>query len=122
MDPPSPLPRRKRLNSQTSRITVEDDRTSHGADSLILDNQVPDVPTKCKIEELKDANGYAIVKKDPPPRPPAPVRRKRSTRSNNTEEIFATLPSRKPVRNPKRFNTIGPSRPPRRKSSTSLNE
>lgn len=68
---------------------------------------------------------YAVVKKEPPPRPPAPVRRKRSTRSLGDRQFF-TMPLRKnqidvaperPVRN---YSTIGPTRPARRVSLTSL--
>lgn len=68
---------------------------------------------------------YAVVKKEPPPRPPAPVRRKRSTRSLGDRQFF-TMPLRRnqndavperPVRN---YSTIGPTRPARRVSLTSL--
>lgn len=65
------------------------------------------------------------MKKEPPPRPPAPVRRKRSTRSLGDRQFF-TMPLRRkqndlvperPVRN---YSTIGPTRPARRVSLTSL--
>lgn len=68
-------------------------------------------------------HSYAVVKKEPPPRPPAPVRRKRSTRSLGDRQFF-TMPLRRkdavperPVRN---YSTIGPTRPARRVSLTSL--
>ncbi len=75
--------------------------------------------------ELSYCCSYAVVKKEPPPRPPAPVRRKRSTRSLGDRQFF-TMPLRKnqndlaperPVRN---YSTIGPTRPARRVSLTSL--
>lgn len=56
------------------------------------------------------------MKKEPPPRPPAPLRRKRSTRSLGDRQFF-TMPLRRnqndlvperPVRN---YSTIGPTRP-----------
>lgn len=68
---------------------------------------------------------YAVVKKEPPPRPPAPLRRKRSTRSLGDPQFF-TMPLRKnrnelaperPVRN---YSTIGPTRPARRVSLTNV--
>lgn len=71
---------------------------------------------------------YAVVKKDLPPRPPAPVRRKRSTRSGSAgDRQFFTLPNKKtedePIRPVRNYSTISPSRPmrpPRRSASNSL--
>lgn len=66
---------------------------------------------------------YAVIKKDAPPRPPAPLRRKRSTKSLGDRQ-FATLPHFKgdesPIRPTRNYSTITPNRPPRRKSSCSL--
>lgn len=74
---------------------------------------------------------YAVVRKEPPPRPPAPVRKRGSTKG---ERQFATMPHlrkdedaqqdnaelpERPIRN---YSTIGPTRPPRRASIVSLGE
>ncbi|XP_055321149.1 uncharacterized protein LOC129577686 isoform X3 [Sitodiplosis mosellana] len=75
--------------------------------------------------DIKETNGYATVKKDPPARPPAPARRhKRSTKSHGgdslqpdtSRSIFKDSPF--PERQKRSFNA--PSRPPRRGSSSSL--
>ena len=66
---------------------------------------------------------YAVIKKDAPPRPPAPLRRKRSTKSLG-ERQFATLPhfrgDESPIRPTRNYSTITPNRPPRRKSNCSF--
>lgn len=77
---------------------------------------------------------YAVVRKEPPPRPPAPTRKRGSTRSLGDRQ-FATMPHlrkepesnekhssplpERPIRN---YSTIGPTRPPRRVSVTSLGD
>lgn len=74
---------------------------------------------------------YAVVRKDPPPRPPAPVRKRGSNRQQSatmprlrTERdaidsaVELDLPER-PIRN---YSTIGPTRPPRRTSIISLGD
>ncbi|XP_037034493.1 uncharacterized protein LOC119073249 isoform X2 [Bradysia coprophila] len=112
---PTPTPRSR---SKASPLT-DDDRTSRGAESLAFDE------TKFSTD-LKEVNGYAVVKKEPPPRPPAPIRRKRSTRSLGDRQFF-TMPLRRnqndlvperPVRN---YSTIGPTRPIRPARRVSLN-
>lgn len=86
---------------------------------------------------------YATVRKEPPPRPPAPQRQPRgSSRSLSGGSAstapagkFATMPHRLqqrtddastaatlPERPTRNYHTIGPSRPPRRTSSFSLGE
>lgn len=61
---------------------------------------------------------YAVIKKDPPPRPPAPQpRRSKSTRSH--ERPFKTMPhlktdEPKPERPARNYSTIIPDRPPRK--------
>lgn len=61
---------------------------------------------------------YAVIKKDPPPRPPAPQpRRSKSTRSH--ERPFNTMPHLKadeprPERPARNYSTIIPDRPPRK--------
>lgn len=146
---PMPTPRfRSRSRSQISPLT-DDDRTSHGADSLAFDDGSK------YIVDMKDNNGfdpmiltnfrynlifyyigrYAVVRKDPPPRPPAPVRKRGSNRSGDRQQ-FATMPHlrkerdtidtaieldlpERPIRN---YSTIGPTRPPRRTSIISLED
>lgn len=65
---------------------------------------------------------YAQVKKDLPARP---VRRKRSVKSLG-DSHFATMPHLKhespPARPFKKYSTIIPHKPPRRKSEASLDE
>lgn len=70
-------------------------------------------------------NSYATVKKEPPARPPAPARRKRSSRSpgdtlqaENSRAAFKDSPF--PERQKRSFNILPPARPPRRGSSSSL--
>ncbi|GAB0099871.1 hypothetical protein DMENIID0001_157620 [Sergentomyia squamirostris] len=123
---PIPTPRRSRSRSQTSRIT-DDDRTSHGADSLISDAHIHvDYFPKNELD-LRDSSGYAVVKKEPPPRPPPPVRRKKPSRGLGQGQ-FATMPLPKtrsvtpPARPRRNYSTIAPHRPPRTKSQTSLAE
>lgn len=84
------------------------------------------------MDDLDDGPGYAVVDKnsqnkkiDPPPRPPAPMRRQRSAKSLSGERQYFTVPRalkaspppRRPLRN---YSTLGPSRPPRKKSTSSL--
>uniref|UniRef100_A0A336LZ64 CSON005822 protein n=1 Tax=Culicoides sonorensis TaxID=179676 RepID=A0A336LZ64_CULSO len=70
------------------------------------------------IEELSEIPGYAVIKKDPPPRPPAPQsRRSKSTRSH--ERPFNTMPrlgnhESTPERPARNYSTIIPDRPPRK--------
>lgn len=147
---PMPTPRfRSRSRSQISPLT-DDDRTSHGADSLAFDDGSK------YIVEMQDNNGlvltilhicrlnyafnyicrYAVVRKDPPPRPPAPVRKRGSNRSGDRQQFATTMPHirkerdtidtaveldlpERPIRN---YSTIGPTRPPRRTSIISLGD
>lgn len=84
------------------------------------------------MDDLDDGPGYAVVDKnsqnkkiEPPPRPPAPMRRQRSAKSLSGERQYFTVPRalkdspppRRPLRN---YSTLGPSRPPRKKSTSSL--
>ncbi|XP_017042501.1 uncharacterized protein LOC108088973 isoform X4 [Drosophila ficusphila] len=122
----------------------EDDRTSRGADSLILDGQIKSRPEpednedavpRTKSDEkfvidMLESDGYAVVRKEPLPKPTPPARRKKFTRSPG--ERFATLPSIRGSR-----GSPPPARPPppqqyvptedsplvpRRRSATSLDE
>ncbi|XP_002065877.3 uncharacterized protein LOC6643126 isoform X3 [Drosophila willistoni] len=121
----------------------EDDRTSRGADSLILDmhtkvkpeqqnnDNVPrNVDDEKFVIDMLESDGYAVVRKEPLPKPTPPARRKKFTRSPG--ERFATLPSIRGSR-----GSPPPARPPppqqyipsedsplvfRRRSATSLEE
>lgn len=115
----SPLPpRRNRSRSSRGTSLCDDDRTSHGAESLTLDTHLP--PTDY-IESEKDSRrespGYATVDKTSyGPSKTArrshsktpPVRRRKS---NSSERKYYTVESVKKDQ---------PNRPPRKKSSTSL--
>uniref|UniRef100_A0A2A4JUU9 Titin n=1 Tax=Heliothis virescens TaxID=7102 RepID=A0A2A4JUU9_HELVI len=114
----SPVPpRRTRSRSSRGTSLCDDDRTSHGAESLILDTNIP--PTEeidIEREIRHESPGYATVDKGPYA-PSKGVRRSKSKtpprrrKSNSSERKYYTVGSSKPV---------GPDRPPRKKSSTSL--
>ncbi|XP_015044167.2 uncharacterized protein [Drosophila pseudoobscura] len=121
----------------------EDDRTSRGADSLVLDMKTkPEMGedneegvSRTKSDErfvidMLESDGYAVVRKEPLPKPTPPARRKKFTRSPG--ERFATLPSIRGSR-----GSPPPARPPppqqyipmedsplvpRRRSAASLDE
>ncbi|XP_050097921.1 uncharacterized protein LOC126578923 isoform X2 [Anopheles aquasalis] len=130
---PEPAPRRSRSRSQLgSKILLADedmDRVSRGAESLIggIIDAAPGARGSYPYE-VSENNGYATVRKEAPPRPPAPIRRRKSTRSLDAAppvRQFNTLPSSynhsvSPVRPQRNYSTINPNRPPRRKSVTSL--
>ncbi|XP_055631503.1 trichohyalin isoform X1 [Toxorhynchites rutilus septentrionalis] len=110
---PLPTPRRSRSRSQISK-TFEDDTTSYtfGAEDSVMRKHTID---------LTESNGYAIVRKDPPPRPPAPIRRRKSTRSLDEQRPYNTLPnyhSVSPMRPSRNYSTISPNRPPRTRIAT----
>ncbi|BFF97983.1 uncharacterized protein DMAD_06266 [Drosophila madeirensis] len=121
----------------------EDDRTSRGADSLVLDMKIkPEMgedneqgAARTKSDErfvidMLESDGYAVVRKETLPKPTPPARRKKFTRSPG--ERFATLPSIRGSR-----GSPPPARPPppqqyiptedsplvpRRRSAASLDE
>ncbi|TDG53011.1 hypothetical protein AWZ03_000554 [Drosophila navojoa] len=119
----------------------EDERTSRGAESLILDvhtkpellskDAAPRVESEEKfVIDILESDGYAVVRKEPVPKPTPPARRKKFTRSPG--ERFATLPSIRgsrgsppPARPPPPQQYV-PSEdsplPPRRRSAASLEE
>lgn len=83
------------------------------------------ISSKANWFELDPLNSYAIVRKEPPPRPPAPIRRRKSTHSLEEHRQFSTLPnfhSVSPARPTRNYSTINPNRPPRGRSVISLNE
>lgn len=114
----SPVPpRRNRSRSSRGTSICDDDRTSHGAESLTLDTHVPHTEDITVEREIRhESPGYATVDKGPyaPPKgerrslsktPPA-----RRRKSNSSERKYYTVGSTKSI----------PDRPPRKKSSTSL--
>lgn len=115
----SPVPPR-RTRSRSSRATslCDDDRTSHGADSLTLDTHMPHTDDIDIDREVRhESPGYATVDKGPYA-PPKGIRRSlsktppaRRRKSNSSERKYYTVGSSK---------NVMPDRPPRKKSSTSL--
>ncbi|XP_034122474.1 uncharacterized protein LOC117580200 isoform X3 [Drosophila guanche] len=94
----------------------EDDRTSRGADSLVLDMKIKpgedneQGAARSKSDErfvidMLESDGYAVVRKETLPKPTPPARRKKFTRSPG--ERFATLPSIRGSR-----GSPPPARPP----------
>lgn len=114
----SPVPpRRTRSRSSRGTSLCDDDRTSHGAESLILDTNIaPPEDIGIEREIRHESPGYATVDKGPYA-PSKGVRRSKSKtpprrrKSNSSERKYYTVGPTKPV---------GPDRPPRKKSSTSL--
>lgn len=120
-DPPQkPARTRSRTRSQ-SLATSQPDEDNVSAE---IQQQTPCVEEPC-IQDIRDPMGYAIIDKtkvrDPPlPPPRTPPRRRRSLRSDSGSlEKFATVPrsEQQPVRPLRNYSTLGPSRPPRIKSS-----
>lgn len=109
---PSPTPpRRTRSRSLTSRATTapDEDRTSHGAESLISDNQSQDKDMPRNILDMQDGSGYAVIRRTPS----VPKRRKRFSKSAETRPSYQTTP---------RMKEPPPRPPPRRQSVPDLRE
>lgn len=107
-------PRRTRSRSSRGTSLCDDDRTSHGAESLTLDtHHHPDDEfernTRC------ESPGYATVDKTPA----SPTKATRRSKSKTPPAR-----SRKSHSSDRKYYTVGhetnPDRPPRKKSSTSL--
>lgn len=101
---PIPIPPKRRSRSRTTSVAADEDRTSHGAESLPEAGYVEeDIPREDENGSAQDFSGYAIVeKREKPPRPPPP-RRKRNK--------FATTPRPTPPKRPQRaYSTLGPAR------------
>ncbi|XP_043492939.1 uncharacterized protein LOC122518221 isoform X1 [Polistes fuscatus] len=103
-DTPIPVPPKRRSRSRTISLAQDDDRTSHGAESLpevdyVQEDIPPDETTT--HDSMRDLSGYALVdKRDKPPRPPPPRRRK-------IREKFATTPRPNPPKRPQRtYSTL----------------
>jgi len=97
-----PLPPKRRSRSRGTSVAADDDRTSHGAESLPEAGYFEeDIPQDECADSTRDLSGYAIVeKREKPPRPPPP-RRKR--------DKFATTPRPIPPKRPQRaYSTLGP--------------
>lgn len=98
-----PIPPKRRSRSRTMSV-VDEDRTSHGAESLPEAGYVEeDIPQEEEENSsARDISGYAIVeKREKPPRPPPP-RRKR--------DKFATTPRPTPPKRPQRaYSTLRPT-------------
>lgn len=98
-----PVPPKRRSRSRTTSVAADEDRTSHGAESLPEAGYIEeDIPREDE-NGSRDFSGYAIVeKREKPPRPPPP-RRKRNK--------FATTPRPTPPKRPQRaYSTLGPAR------------
>ncbi|TGZ46047.1 uncharacterized protein [Temnothorax longispinosus] len=101
---PVPIPPKRRSRSRTTSVAADEDRTSHGAESLPEAGYIEeDIPQEDENSSARDLSGYAIVeKRERPPRPPPP-RRKR--------DKFATTPRPTPPKRPQRaYSTLGPTR------------
>lgn len=115
----SPVPpRRNRSRSSRGTSLCDDDRTSHGAESLTLDTHLP-LTDRASVqrETRQESPGYATVDKGPYGPSKAARRSKSKTppvrrrKSNSSERKYYTVgPGKGPM----------PDRPPRKKSSTSL--
>ncbi|XP_031777275.1 titin isoform X3 [Nasonia vitripennis] len=110
--PPPVPPKRTRSHSRTASLAPEDDRTSHGAESLPGDfgyadeDDIPVIPRDSSSRE-PSLPGYAVIeKREKPPRPPPP-RRKR-------QDKFATAPRPSKNGGPKRplraYSTLRPAK------------
>ncbi|XP_049884841.1 uncharacterized protein LOC126379897 isoform X2 [Pectinophora gossypiella] len=115
----SPVPpRRNRSRSSRGTSLCDDDRTSHGAESLTLDTHLPQTDDTPGDREIRhESPGYATVDKGPYA-PSKAIRRSKSKtppvrrrKSNSSERKYYTVGPSKPMI---------PDRPPRKKSSTSL--
>lgn len=101
---PAPVPPKRRSRSRGTSVALDEDRTSHGAESLpeagYAEEDIPRDDVESFEKELTD---YAVIeKREKPPRPPPP-RRKR--------DKFATAPrSNAPKRPQRAYSTLGPAR------------
>ncbi|KAL5291481.1 hypothetical protein ACFFRR_010711 [Megaselia abdita] len=130
----TPTPRKSRSQSH-----LDEDRTSRGIESLMTDNLDNELDDSIMADdslanekftiEMKDGDGYAVVRKESQmPKPTPPARRKKYN-NRLTDDRFATMPHLRrdnvdedeeelPERPVRGYSTIGPPKPPRRKSLT----
>lgn len=117
-EPPAPpVPPKRRSRSRTTSIVADEDRTSHGAESLPEIGYIEDDIPRDETSSARELAGYAIVeKRERPPRPPPPRRRRK----------FATTPRPTAPKRPQRaYSTLGPatrSRPDTGMSGTIASE
>ncbi|CAF4744293.1 unnamed protein product [Pieris macdunnoughi] len=117
IDPSPAPPKRTRSRSSREPSLYDDDRTSRGADSLILDTNLPPASgIDGRSESCHESPGYATVDKGGTQQIKTARRSKSKTpprrrKSNSSERKYYTVGSSK---------TVVPSRPPRKKSSISL--
>lgn len=101
---PAPVPPKRRSRSRATSVALDEDRTSHGAESLPEAGYAEEDIPRDDVESFERAlTGYAVIeKREKPPRPPPP-RRKR--------DKFATAPrSNSPKRPQRAYSTLGPAR------------
>lgn len=100
---PAPIPPKRRSRSRGTSVALDEDRTSHGAESLPEAGYVEEDIPRDDVEFERELTGYAVIeKREKPPRPPPP-RRKR--------DKFATAPRSNPPKRPQRaYSTLGPAR------------
>lgn len=120
-------PLRTRSRSRTTE--PDDDRTSRGAESFLTEEEECHEPV-CQ-QDVRDAMGYAVVNKTQrnrePPLPSTP-RRQRKSRSEHSpvEAKFFTVPrslnDAPPTRPTRNYSTLGPNRPPRKRSELDLRD
>nr|XP_033328437.1 titin isoform X1 [Megalopta genalis] len=101
--PPVPVPPKRRSRSRGTSVAQDEDRTSHGAESLPEAGYVEEDIPPDDMDYGRDLSGYAIIeKREKPPRPPPPRRKK---------DKFATAPKPVPPKRPLRaYSTLGPGR------------
>lgn len=111
--PPPVIPKRTRSHSRTASLAPEDDRTSHGADSLpgdfgYVDEDIPPTPREYSSTSREPSlPGYAVIeKKEKPPRPPPP-RRKRHEKFATTPRPFKSAGPKRPIRG---YSTLRPAK------------
>ncbi|XP_034195574.2 uncharacterized protein LOC117611649 [Osmia lignaria lignaria] len=99
---PAPVPPKRRSRSRGTSVAQDEDRTSHGAESLPEIGYVEEDIPRDDLDFGRDLSGYAIIeKRDKPPRPPPPRRKK---------DKFATTPKPVAPKRPQRaYSTLGPS-------------
>ncbi|XP_072766802.1 uncharacterized protein [Anoplolepis gracilipes] len=99
-----PVPPKRRSRSRATSVAADEDRTSHGAESLPEAGYIEeDIPREDESDSARDFSGYAIVEKQEKPPKLPPPRRKRNK--------FATTPRPTPPKRPQRaYSTLGPAR------------
>ncbi|XP_043514118.1 uncharacterized protein LOC122530845 isoform X1 [Frieseomelitta varia] len=99
----APVPPKRRSRSRGTSVALDEDRTSHGAESLPEAGYVEEDIPRDDVDLGRELIDYAIIeKREKPPRPPPP-RRKR--------DKFATTPRPIPPKRPQRaYSTLGPVR------------